>query len=184
MLQQNYDFNSKISIALDPDKVNLSRHFLFYKNYSLFILKALRKSSFQEFLDNMLLTENIQEKKVNTIDINVFPAPIKNGFNVVGKCNTFRGRIRIYPKTFTFCFAFKKKYGKNYLFAFVGNRAKAALIHELLHLKYASDEKRVQELTVIYFSAYMKKQFGKNPHLASLPDLIFDSKKQHSFLQG
>ena len=142
MLQQNYDFNSKINIALDPNKANLSRHFLFYKNYSLFILKALRKSSFQEFLGTMLLTENIEEKTVNTVDINVFPAPIKNGFNVVGKCDTFRGRIRIYPKTFTFCFAFKKKYGKNYLFAFVGNRAKAALIHELLHLKYASDEKR------------------------------------------
>ncbi len=83
----------------------------------------------------MLLVESIEEKTVNTIDIIVFPAPRKNGFNIVGKCDPFRGRIRIYPKTFNYSSAFKKKYGKDYFFTFVGNRARAALIHELLHLE-------------------------------------------------
>jgi hypothetical protein len=184
MLHQNCALDSKIKIALESEKANSSRHFLFYKNYSLFTLQSLRKSSFQEFLCSMLVTEKIEEETVNTVDIKVFPAPIKNGFNIIGKCDTSTGRIRIYPKTFSFCFAFRKAYGKNYLFAFVGNRAKAALIHELLHLKYVSDEKKVQELTAIYFSGYMKKQFGKNPSLTSLPELIFDSKKQHNFLHG
>jgi hypothetical protein len=182
MLQQNYSLNSKIKIALDSDKNGSQRHFHFYKNYSAFILKSLQKSSFQEFICSMLSSESIEEKTVNTVDIKVFPAPRKNGFNIVGKCDTFRGRIRIYPKTFSFCFALKKKYGKNYLFAFVGNRARAALMHELLHLKYVGDEKKVQELTGIYFSAYMKKQFGKNSNLISLPDLILDSKRQHIVL--
>ena len=129
----------------------------------------------------MLLTENIEEKIVNTVDIKIFPAPRKKGFNIVGKCDTFRGRICIYPKTFNYCYAFRKKYGKNYLFSFVGNRARAALIHELLHLKYISDEKKVQELTGIYFSEYIQKRFDKNSNLISLQDLIFASKKHTPF---
>ena len=176
MLQKNYVLYSKIKIAPENDKTNFSLHFGFYKNYSRFILKALRKSSFQEFLYSMLLSESIEEKTVNAVDIRVFPAPRKNGFNIIGKCDTYRGRIRIYPKTFNFCYAFRKKFGKNYLFTFVGNRARAALIHELLHLKYISDEEKVQELTDIYFSAYMKKQLDKNSNLISLHDLIFNSK--------
>ncbi len=181
MLQENYLLSSKIKIAPENDQTAFSKHFGFYKNYSLFILKALRKSSFQEFLYYMLLSENIEEKNVNTVDIKVFPAPRKNGFNIVGKCDTFRGRIRIYPKTFNYCSAFRKKYGKDYLFAFVGNRARAALIHELLHLKYVSDEKKVQKLTDIYFSTYMKKRLEKDSNLISLHDLIFASKKHTPF---
>jgi len=177
MLQQNYLLSSKIKIARANDKTSSSTHFGFYRNYSVFTLKALRKSSFQEFLNCMLLSENIEEKNINTVDIRVFPAPRRNGFNIVGKCDTFRGRIRLYPKTFNYCTALRKKYGKDYLFAFVGNRARAALIHELLHLKYISDEKKVQELTNVYFSTYMKKQLEKNSKLVSLHDLIFASKK-------
>jgi hypothetical protein len=181
MLQQNCVLSSKIKIDIEDGKTDRYKHLGFYTKYSLFILKALRKSSFQEFLYRMLLVENIEEKNVNTVDIKVFPAPRKNGFNIVGKCDTFRGRIRIYPKSFNYCYAFRKKYGKNYLFSFVGNRARAALIHELLHLKYTRDEKKVQELTGIYFSAYMKKQPVKNSNLIRLHDLIFSSKKHAPF---
>jgi hypothetical protein len=181
MLQPNYLLSSKIKITPENDKTDFSRHFGFYKNYSFFILKALRKSSFQEFLYYMFLSENIEEKNVNTVDIKVFPAPRKNGFNIIGRCDTFRGRIRIYPKTFNYCSAFRKKYGKDYLFAFIGNRARAALIHELLHLKYVSDEKKVQELTDIYFSTYIKKRLEKNSNLVSLHDLIFASKMYAPF---
>ena len=182
MFQQNYLLYSKIKIASETEKTDLSTHFGFYKNYSLFILKALRKSSFQDFLCCMLLSENIEEENVNTVDIKVFPAPRKNGFNIVGKCDTFRGRIRIYPKTFKYCSEFRKKYGKDYLFAFVGNRARAALIHELLHLKYISDEEKVKELTDIYFSRYMAKQLGNNSNLIPLHDLIFASNKHSPFV--
>jgi hypothetical protein len=139
-------------------------------------LKALRKTSFQEFLCSMLLAENMHEKIVDRIDIRVFPAPRKNGFNTIGKCDTFRGRIRIYPKTFTFCCAFRKKFGKDYLLTFVGYRARAALIHELLHLKYISNEEKVRELTETYFSSYMKKQLNKKSNFLSLHNLIFRQK--------
>jgi hypothetical protein len=112
---------------------------------------------------------------VNAVDIAVFPVAAKNGFNVVGRCDTFSGKIRIYPKSFYFCDALRKKQGKKVLYAFVGNRARAALIHELLHLKYARNETKVRELTDTYFCVYMEKQFGKNP--AFLYSLIFNTKK-------
>ncbi len=117
------------------------------------------------------------------MDIAVFPARRKNGFNIVGRCDTFRGRIRIYPKTFNFCYAFRKKYGKDYLFTFVGNRARAALIHELLHLKYVSDEKKVQELTGNYFSEFIKNRFAKDSNFNLMHDLIFASKNNTPFAE-
>jgi hypothetical protein len=175
MMQQNYVLSSKIKIAFDQDKA-ASKHSGFYANYSRFVLKALGKGSFQEFLRYMLVSENIEETVVSSVDIKVFPAPRKNGFNIVGRCNTFRGRIRIYPKTFNFCHAFRKKFGKNYFSAFVSNRARATLIHELLHMKYVSDEETVQKLTDSYFSVYLQKQLDKNSNLASLHDLIFSRK--------
>ncbi len=176
MLNQNNVLTGKIRIGPEYSMNDFSKHYGFYTNYSRFTLKALRKSSFQEFLCRMLLAENIEEKFVNTVDIKIFPAPRKNGFNIVGKCDPFRGRIRIYPKTFNFCHAFKKKYGKCYLYAFVGNRARAALVHELLHLKYVSDEEKVRELTDIYFSEYIKRRCEKNSNLNSLLGLIFNRK--------
>ena len=68
----------------------------------------------------MLLSERIEEKTVNAIDIAIFPVATKNGLNVVGRCNTFRGKIRIYPKSFYFCDTLRKKQGKDVLYAFVG----------------------------------------------------------------
>jgi hypothetical protein len=179
MLQQNYQLSSKLKIGLEYGKTDSTKHFSFYTNYSRFIMKALKKSSFQEFLCSMLLAENMQIEIVNTVDIRVFPAPRKNGFNIIGKCDPFRGRIRIYPKTFNYCYSFRKRYGKKYLFAFVGNRARAALIHELLHLKYINDEEKVRELTDTYFSEYLKKQFTKNSKFIPLHSLIFNQKSMH-----
>jgi len=175
MLQKTLLY-SKIKIASEPQTTGLAEPYLrFYSKYSRFVLKALRKASFQTFVDWMLLSENITEKAVSTVDIKVFPASGKNGFIIVGKCNTFRGRIRIYPKPSNFCGAFSKKFGKNILISFVGNRARAALVHELLHLKYASDEQTVRTLTEAYFSVYMKRHITKNS--VFLQDLIFNSQK-------
>jgi hypothetical protein len=93
---------------------------------------------------------------------------------LAGKCNTYRGIIRIYPKTSAFCRTFGKKFGKSILISYVSNRARAALIHELLHLKYISDEQKVRALTETYFTVYMKMQLNKNS--AVLQGLIFSHK--------
>jgi hypothetical protein len=176
MMQQDLLLISKIKIAEETaETVSFKRKMGFYSNYSRFVLKALSKYSFQEFLYWMLLTENIEEKNVNAVFIKVYPAARKKGFSIVGKCNIYSGRIRIYPKTSSFCDAFSRKFGKNILISYVGSRARAALIHEVLHLKYASDEQKVRELTEYYFCVYMKRQLAKNS--AVLQDLIFKSQK-------
>ncbi len=176
MLNQNSLLYSKIKIGNESEKTVLPEvQSGFYSNYSRFVLKALRKSSFQTFLYWMLLSENIEEKTINTVCIKIFPAPGKNGFNIAGKCNTFKGKIRIYPKTNNFCDAFSKKFGKTILISYVGNRARASLIHELLHLKYTSDEQKVRELTEAYFSVYLKRQLTKNSLV--IKALIFNSQK-------
>lgn len=95
---------------------------------------------------------------------------------MAGKCDTFRGRIRIYPKPVKFCTTFSKAFGRNILFTYAGNKARAALIHELLHLKYADNEAKVRELTKHYYDTYIKKQFANKPVAASMYNLIFDAK--------
>lgn len=46
------------------------------------------------------------------------------------------------------------QFGKKTFFSYVTSRAKAALIHELLHIKYLSDENKVRKLTRKYFKIY------------------------------
>ncbi len=178
MQQQSCSLSNKIKVANQNNRTYfVGKHIGFYTSYSTFILKALRRTSFQEFLYEVLFTEKIEEETVNAVDIELFPAAIKkNGLNIVGRCDTFRGRIRLYPKSFYFCDALRRKMGKEMLYTFAGNRARAALIHEILHLKYTSDEKKVRELTDMYFCVYMEKQFTDNP--AFLRSLIFNAKKR------
>jgi hypothetical protein len=176
---------SKIKIDGENGRVDFPEgHVSFYTKYSCFTLKAVRKNSYQTFLGYMLKMENIEETDVDTIDIKLYPAPRKNGHNIAGRCDVFRGKIRIYPKPLKFCSVFKKKFGRQILFAYAGNRARAALIHELLHLKYASDEEKVRELTKAYFYAYSKSHFTKSSTAVPMYKLIFDAKNQQNSLKG
>jgi hypothetical protein len=177
MLKQTCVLSSKIKIVAEPDKPALSeRHVWFYTKYSCFTLRALNKGSFQKFLVWMLTLEEIKETNVNSVDIKVFPIQGEKGHSVAGKCDTYRGKIRIYPKPVKFCTTFSKAFGRNILFTYAGNRARAALIHELLHLKYTDNEAKVRELTKHYYATYTKKQFANKPVAASMYNLIFDAK--------
>jgi hypothetical protein len=174
MLKQNQVLSNKMRIVTEHYRLDFfESNASFYSKYSSFTFKALRRTSFQNFLGRMLSLENIDETTVNTIDINVYPAPRKNGNNIAGKCNIVKGKIRIYPKPIKFCIVFRKKFGKDTLFAYAGNRARAALIHELLHLKYASDETKVRELTESYFSAYSRKRPQPNSNAMLIYKLLF-----------
>jgi hypothetical protein len=178
MLNQSPSLSCKIKIAPESGKPDFAdNHVWFYTKYSSFTLRALNKGSFQKFLVWMLSLENIEETNVNSVDINVFPIQGEHGHSIAGKCDTFRGKIRIYPKTMKFCKTLSRDFGRNILFAYAGNRARAALIHELLHLKYANNEEKVRQLTRVYFSAYAKKQFVNKPAAVSnMYNLIFDAK--------
>jgi len=175
MIRQNPMLYGKIKIGAECERQEYStQQFSFYEKYSYFTLKALRKSSYQLFLSRMLALEHIDETTVNTIVIKVYPASRKNGNTLAGRCNVFRGRIRIYPRTIRFCNVFSKKFGRETLFTYAGNRARAALIHELLHLKYTCDEKKVRELTKSYFSKYSKNHGSNALHMY---EFVFNAKK-------
>lgn len=174
MLKQSYMLANKISIATKNSNPNLpATNYNFYSKYSRFTLKALRKTAFQDFLSDMLKFENIPQKTIDSVRIQVFPAPRKNGSTIAGKCNTVKGKIRIYPKPVKFCYTFKKEYGRNILVAYAASRARASLIHELLHLKYTSDEDQVRKLTKKYYFELLKKGNTNNSGALSVYNLIF-----------
>ncbi|MCW4024758.1 MAG: hypothetical protein NWF01_06965 [Candidatus Bathyarchaeota archaeon] len=173
-MKQSYVLANKISIAnADDNNLNLSINRKFYLKYSRFTLKALSKSVFQEFLSDILKLEKIPPKSIDSIRIEIFPAPRKNGLTIAGKCNTLKGKIRIYPKPMRFCDEFRKEYGQYLLVEYAGSRARASLIHELLHLKYGSDEVWVRKLTKAYFSELIKKEQVNGPKALYVCKLIF-----------
>ena len=178
MLENNFQLSSKMRISVDPQKLESfsQNHVKFYLKYSSFVFKALKKPSFQKFLRWMLKKEKIEEQIVSAVHIKVLPFRGKNGNDVAGKCNTARGRILIYPKTIKFCQIFKQKFGRSNLLAYAGNRARASLMHELLHLKYAKDEKTVRELTKEYFCILMQKQCTQSARSLFIYTMIFNAK--------
>ena len=166
--------------SVDPQKLKSfsQNHVKFYLKYSSFVFKALKKPSFQKFICWMLKKEKIEEQIVSMVQVKVLPFRRNNGNGVAGKCNTTRGRIRIYPKTIKFCQIFKQQFGQNILFAYAGNRARAALIHELLHLKYEEDEKTVRELSREYFCIFTQKQCIKSGRSLFIYTMIFNSNQR------
>lgn len=178
MLEKTFPLSSKMRISVDHEKLeNFSQnHVKFYLKYSSFVFKALKKPSFQKFLHWMLKKEKIEEQTVSAVQVKVLPFRRKNGKGVAGKCDTARGRIRIYPKTMKFCKIFMQKFGLNALLAYAGNRARAALIHELLHLKYEEDEKTVRELAEGYFGSFTQKLYTQSAHLLFIYTMIFNAK--------
>ena len=165
-------------ISVDHEKLGSfsQNHIKFYLKYSSFVFRALRKPSFQKFLNWMLKQETIEEQAVRAVHVKVLPLRRKNGKGIAGKCDPARGRIQIYPKTIKFCQTFTQKFGRNTLLVYAGNRARAALIHELLHLKYIEDEKTVRELAKDYFCIFTQKQYTQYVHSLFIYTMIFDAK--------
>lgn len=163
---KSYVLASKISIANSKDNdCYLSVNSDFYLRYSRFTLKALNKKVFQDFLSDMLEIEKISPKSIGGITIEILPAPRKKGLTIAGKCNIANGEIRIYPKPLKFCHSFRKEYGQYLLVEYAGNRARAALIHELLHLKYGGDELGVRKLTKQYYFQLINNEYARSKAL-------------------
>jgi hypothetical protein len=177
-LEEPPSLSSKIRISCDRKKLaNLSqKQVRFYLKYSSFVFSALKKPSFQKFLRWMLKKETIEEQAVRAVHVRVLPLRRENGKGIAGNCDTARGRIRIYPKTTKFWRVFKQKFGRNALLDYTGSRARAALIHELLHLKYKGDEKTVRKLTKDYFCVFTRKQLAQGVHSLFIYTMIFNAK--------
>ena len=178
MLETAQLLSSKIKITVGPRKPESfsQRHIGFYMNYSSFVFRALGRPTFQKFLQWMLRRERIETQMVEAVDVRVFPLRRKNGKGLAGNCNTTRGKIRIYPKTMKFCREFTQKFGKSTFLMYAGSRARAALIHELLHLKYETDEKKVRELAKEYFFAFTRIRLSKTPKHLSIYTMVFKAK--------
>lgn len=175
--------SNKMIIRFDDEKLDAfsQRHVRFYVKYSSFVFKALQKPTFQKFLGWMLKKEKIEERSVKQVHIKLLPLR-KSGQGIAGKCDPARGRIQIYPKTVKFCQMFRQRFGRKNLFVYAGSRARAALIHEILHLKYTKDETTVRELSEEYFCIFANKQSEKNLQVACTNRMIFNAKSYENFL--
>ena len=148
-------------------------HSEFYGKYSVVVFRCLRKPIFLKFVNWVLKREEIQEEKVKNVQIRMFPLVKDNGNSLIGRCNP-QGEVFLYPKRVNVC---KKKFQKMKPEGFrkyIEGRARASLIHELLHLKYESDEKKVKQLTKKYFTIFHRHQNSEQSKLTNFKDLIFD----------
>ena len=146
--------------------MRLPRKYSFYKGYALFVKKALRKPLFQRFLRWLLKRENIDKRLIKEVQIKVFPFQKKNGNNLAGKWNR-GGNIFIFPKSYEFYGKLVAKHGNEVAHSYVKCRARATLIHEILHAKYSSDEQRVRRLTERYFTLY-----ARNPRTDNFGSIV------------
>jgi len=132
-------------------------HSEFYGKYAVVVFRCLRKPVFLKFVNWVLKREEIQEEKVKSVQIRMFPSVKNNGNSLIGRCNP-QGEVFLYPKRLDVC---RKKFQKMNPAGFrkyVEGRARASLIHELLHLKYESDENKVKQLTKKYFAIFHRTQ--------------------------
>lgn len=128
---------------------------VFYRKYSEYTLKSINKNKFQRFINYILKKEAIPESKISKINIRVFPFRNQKGQWVIGKCNQ-NGEIKIFPKSRNLCLEIASKFGKKTLLSYIKNRGMAAIIHELLHIKYEKNEQEVRKLTKKYFRKFNK----------------------------
>ena len=145
----------------------------FYGIYSVVIFRCLRKPIFLKFLNWVMKIEKIQKEKVKNIQIRMFPSIKNNGNPLIGKCNT-QGEIFLYPKRLDMCRKKIKKIKPESFKKYIEGRARASLIHEILHLKYESDENKVRKLTKKYFSIFHQNQHSDRSELTKYKKMIFN----------
>ena len=151
---QKPKLSDKIRSVVNRQKVTkFSGNLRFYTRYASFVSKALRKPRFQKFLKWIIRKEKIEENRIKDVQVRVLPFRKANGNGLAGRYKS-RGAIFIYPKRFEFCQELMREHGKEKALSYIENRAQAALIHEFLHVKYASDEEKVRKLTKKYFSIF------------------------------
>jgi len=158
------------SIKKGNKKKNRSK---FYGVYAIVVFRCLRKPIFLKFLNWVLKIEKIQKEKVKNVQIRMFPSIKNNGNPLIGKCNT-QGEIFLYPKRLDICRKKIKKMKPESLKKYVECRARASLIHELLHLKYESDENKVKQLTKKYFTIFYRNQYSELSELTKYKEMIFN----------
>ena len=166
--------SSKIRVVSNPKKVEScpEKGLHFYKNYASVVSETLRKPLFQRFLDWLIKREKIEKNAVKDIQVRVFPFQKENGKSVAGRCNN-EGVILIFPKKRSFLQKKLQDHKKEKVRFYLKSRARAALIHELLHLKYESNESKVRQLTKKYFSIFILHQDVNADRADKIKSILF-----------
>ena len=166
--------SNKIRVVSNPKKVEScpEKRLDFYTNYASVVSETLRRPIFQRFLDWIIKREKIENMAVKDIQVRVFPFQKENGKSLAGRC-TDKGVILIFPKRRSFLQKKMQDYKKEKVSFYLKSRAMAALIHELLHLKYKSNESKVRQLTKKYFSIFIRHQNTNTQSVNSIQKILF-----------
>jgi hypothetical protein len=145
----------------------------FYTKYASVVSSTLRKPMFQKFLNWIIKREAIEKKNVKDIQVRVFPLRKENGKSLAGRYNHEEGLILLFPKRRKILQKKIGNYEKEKVHFYIKNRARAALIHELLHVKYEGNERKVRQLTRKYFSIFVHHQNIPTQKIKGLQNTLF-----------
>lgn len=165
---------NKIRVVLNRRKapIHPEKRLRFYKKYASIVSTTLRKPLFQRFLSWMIRKENIDKNSVNDIQVRVLPFQKVNGKPLAGRCNS-EGVILLFPKKQRFLQKKVRDHGKDSVWFYIKSRARAALIHELLHVKYGRNEHKVRKLTMKYFDLFIRHRNISNQMMTELQKSLF-----------
>ena len=148
-----------------------------YHRYAQLVLSALQHARFQRFLSWLLRNEHILQQQIKAIHIRTLPQAKRNGRHLNGTA-TSSGIITLYPPATTKHLEdAASNQSKEFALEFVRWRARATLIHELLHYKYRHQEHRVRKLTQRYTQHCMQPTTHMMKRVFTR---IFRSKVRHS----
>ncbi|MFA5365124.1 MAG: hypothetical protein WC325_08105 [Candidatus Bathyarchaeia archaeon] len=170
----NLKLTNKIRVVPNLKKVERcpENRLDFYTDYALVVSETLKKPLFQKFLDALLKREEIENASVKDIQIRMFPFQNENGKFLAGRCNS-EGVIRIFPKRRMFFKRTLREHKNENAGCYLQNRAMAALIHEILHVKYESDESKVKQLTKKYFGIFVRHPAVRSQHMSNIQKMLF-----------
>ena len=152
--------SNKIRVVSNPGKLENcpEKRLQFYTDYASAVSDTLRMPLFQKFLRWIMKREKIEKMAVKDIQVMVFPFEKENGRSLAGRCNTDDGVILIFPKRRSFLRKKLQNHKKENVRFYLKSRAMAAMIHELLHMKYEGNEGKVRHLTQKYLGIFMRHQ--------------------------
>ena len=166
---------NKIRVVSNPAKLETcpEKHVQFYSSYASAVSKTLKKPLFQKFLHLIMKHEKIQKAAVTDVQVRLFPFEKENGKTLAGRCNSNEGVILIFPKKRSFLKKKLQTHKTGKIRFYLKSRAMAALIHELLHIKYKDDEDKVQQLTKKYFRIFFKNQDHDAQKVQAVQNMLF-----------
>jgi hypothetical protein len=167
--------SNKIRVVSNPKKLENcpEKRIEFYADYASAVSETLRRPLFQKFLDWIIRREKIEKKAVKDIQVRLFPFQKENGKSLAGRCNSDYGVILIFPKSRSFLKKKLKNNKKEKVRFYLKSRAMAALIHELLHMKYEGNESEVRQLTKKYFSIFIRHQNPAAQNVYDVQKMLF-----------